>query len=92
MKQPTEHLEAILQHAYRIYFRDMIGMNLAVVTRGGTAVVFDSASASAHIVPFELMRVDEKTKAAFAKWQATGKSRYFVIQFPATLRPLDSPQ
>jgi len=80
VKLPAEHLEALVEHAYGIYFKDTSGMNLAVVSRGGSAVVFDSASA--RILPFEKLPVDDKVKAEFAEWRTSGKSNYFVVRLP----------
>jgi hypothetical protein len=84
VKMPTEHLEALLHHAYGIYFKDTSGANLVVVNRGGVAVVFDSEAA--HVLPFEKLPVDDKLKAEYAEWRTSGKSNYFGVRLPAGFR------
>jgi hypothetical protein len=75
-----EHLEALLQHAYEIFFKDQgKSPRLAVVSRGGLAVVFDRASEKGHVMRLERLGIDKEAEEEFRQWQASAKSNYFVM-------------
>lgn len=83
---PKEHLEALLEHAYRLYFRDTSGEeSIMVVNRANMAVVFDSHRVS--VAPVEKVPVEERTKAEIAAWRISGKSNYFCVRLKTRPKP-----
>lgn len=87
-RMPREHVEALCQHAYEIWFQHPAAPGaLAIVSRGGNAVVFDRASETGYVVPFdELEGLDDPTKENYAAWRASGETNYFVIHLPGGYR------
>jgi hypothetical protein len=78
IKTPREHLEPLLDYAYKIYYRDTNGVeNIVVTNRAGTAAVFRKDMI--HIVPIE-KAVDEPTKIKFGEWKRKSKNRYLTIR------------
>ena len=78
---PKEHLEALLQFAYDVFFQRPNEPLLAVVNRRGVAVVIDRTSERLHILPAKEMTADERTHRAVQAWLAAPDSAHFVIQF-----------
>lgn len=80
VKLPIEHLEALMQHALDIFFREPSGQNLAVINRSGVAVLVDGSSA--RILPIARMRLPEKVIQDYSRWQQSGTAQYFVMRLP----------
>lgn len=78
VKIPSEHLEALLEHALGIYFKQT--GNVAIVNRSGVAVLFDGDKG--RVLPFAKMKPPPKVQQDYAEWQQSGKSHYFVIRLP----------
>lgn len=78
-----EYLEALLQHAYQIFF-DKGGQSvLAAVNRRGIAVVFRGQSQKVEILPATKLRLEDHVKAAMDQWLAAPRAEFFVIEVPA---------
>jgi guanosine-3',5'-bis(diphosphate) 3'-pyrophosphohydrolase len=80
---PAEHLEALLAHAYEIFFEHP-GSNvgaLAIISRSGRAVVFDRASEQCFVLPLDEMRnLDEHARQNIHNWQTQQSTNYFVME------------
>jgi hypothetical protein len=83
LKVPREHLEALMQHALDIYFRESTGQNLAVVTRGGVAALVNGDAV--RFLPFDQLRLPDKVRSDYATWQQTSAAQYFVMRLPTNL-------
>lgn len=79
-----EHLEALLEHAFEIFFKDYRhAPALAVVNRGGLAVVFDRANEESHVMRVEKLGLPEDAVADLQRWKSTRTTNYFVIPLAA---------
>lgn len=79
---PKEHLEAMLQNAYAIFFERRQASRLIVINRRKIVVAFDRALERIAIVPFDRLQLDEPSMKGFQEWLATKQTRYFVIELP----------
>lgn len=82
-RMPTEHLEALLQHAYEIFFdhEDSGAGALAVISRSGNAVVFDRASQQCFALPVsELGNLAEDARLRIEQWRTEAETNYFVME------------
>ncbi|MGE0533445.1 MAG: hypothetical protein AB7O68_00620 [Pirellulales bacterium] len=77
---PKEHLEALLQEAYRIFFERSEVPVLTVVNRRGIAVLMDRAAEEAHVLPLEELGIDDTPKEAIRRWLAAPTSKYSLIE------------
>ena len=79
-----EHLEALLQHAYEIFFEDdSRAPVLAVISKAGLAVVLDRSTEQGHALRVERLGLKGEASDEFRHWQATAKSNYFVLPMTA---------
>jgi len=77
---PREHLEALLHDAYQIFFDQSGARTLAVISRGGNAVVFDRVARCCYLLPLdEMQNLDEDANAKIHEWRLHPGSNYFVM-------------
>lgn len=77
---PQEHLEALLQEAYRMLFERPEVAVLTVVNRRGIAVLMDRASEETHVLPLDELGIDDQSKESIRQWLAAPTSKYFLIE------------
>lgn len=75
-----EHLEALIDHAYNILLKDE-GQSpvLAVISRGGLAVVLERASSRSHLMRLEKLGLRGAAADELHRWQTAGETTYFVL-------------
>ena len=75
-----EHLEAMIDHAYNIFLKDEgDAPALAVISRGGLAVVLDRASSKSHLMRVERLGLHGAAADELRRWQTAGDTTYFVL-------------
>ncbi len=79
-----EHLEAFLQHAYSIFFKENSQAPvLAVINRSGLAVVFDRSSEQSHLTRAAKLGLRGEATEELSRWQTASQSNYFVLPMTA---------
>lgn len=78
-----EYVEALLQHAYQIFFESGGQSDMAAVNRRGIAVVFRGQSQRVEIAPSANLILEDHVKVAMDAWLAAPRSEFFIIDVPA---------
>jgi hypothetical protein len=78
---PTEHIEALLAGAWRQRWELPQETAVALVSRGGNAVVFDQAGEQCYLLPLTEMRnLDTDALERYQAWRSQPEGDWFVIE------------
>jgi hypothetical protein len=78
---PAEHIEALLHDACQILLEHPDARTLAVISRGGNAVLFNRPDGCCYVLPLgELKNVDTDAAAQIREWQSRPEGNFFVME------------